>query len=78
MQEWVDLHKKILNKTLSGRLRELKNKRKVQLGNPKSGRGRLRELIITNKSQFKWGFTNVVVTRPSTVILHIILNPIQQ
>ena len=30
------------NKTLSGRLRQLKNKRKVQLGNPKSGRGRLR------------------------------------
>ena len=78
MQEWADLHQKVLNKTLSGRLRELKNKRKVQLGNPKSGRGRLRELIITNKSQFKWGFTTVVVTRPSTVILHIILNLIQQ
>ena len=34
---------------MSGRLRELKNKGKVQLGNPKSGRGRLiRELFITN------------------------------
>ena len=30
-----------------GRLQELKNKGKVQLGNPKSGRGRLRELFIT-------------------------------
>ena len=29
-----------MNKALSGRLRELKNKRKVRLGNPKSGRGR--------------------------------------
>ena len=28
-----------MNKTLRGRLPELKNKRKVQLGNPKSGRG---------------------------------------
>ena len=32
-----------MNKTLSGRLRELKNKRKLHLGNPKSGRSRLRE-----------------------------------
>ena len=32
-----------MNKTLSGRrFREFKNKRKVQLGNPKSGDGRLR------------------------------------
>ena len=39
---------------LSGRLRELKHKEKVQLGNPKSGRGRLRELFITTfKSNFK-------------------------
>ena len=30
-----------VNKTLSGRLRELKNKGKVQLDNPKSGQGRL-------------------------------------
>ena len=59
-------------KTLSGRLQELKNKGKVQLGNPKSGRGRLRaygsshlrELFITKfKSQFKWGFAKVVITR---------------
>ena len=34
------------------------------MGNPKSGRGRLRELCITKfKSQFKQGFTKVVVTR---------------
>ena len=34
------------------------------MGNPKSGRGRLRELFITKfKSQFKWGFAKVVVTR---------------
>ena len=33
------------NKTLSGRLRQFKNKGKVQLGNPKSGRGRLRERV---------------------------------
>ena len=48
------------NKTLSGRLRELKNKEKFLLGNPKSGRGRLRELslreIFITKSQFKRGF----------------------
>ena len=51
-------------RTLSGRLQELKNKGKVQLGNPKSGRGRLRELCITKfKSQFKRGFAKVVVTR---------------
>ena len=51
-------------KTLSGRLQELKNKGKVQLGNPKSGCGRLRELFITKfKSQFRWGFAKVVITR---------------
>ena len=34
------------------------------MDNPKSGRGSLRELFITNfKSQFKWGFAKVVVTR---------------
>ena len=32
-----------MNKTLSGHLGELKNKGKVQLGNPKRGSGRLRE-----------------------------------
>ena len=51
-------------RTLNGRLKELKNKGEVQLGNSKSGRGRLRELFITKfKSQFKWGFAKVVVTR---------------
>ena len=46
--------------TLSGRLQELKNKGEVQLGNPKSGRGRLRELFITKfKSQFKWVYAKV-------------------
>ena len=53
-----------MNKSLSGRLRELKNKGKVQLSNPKSGRGRLRELFITKfKSRFKRGFTKVFVIR---------------
>ena len=47
----------------SGRLQELRNKENVQLGNPKSGRGRLRELFIKFESQFKWGFAKVVVTR---------------
>ena len=47
-------------KTLNGCLQELKNKEKIDLGNPKSGRGRLRDLY---KSQFKWGFAKVVVTR---------------
>ena len=57
-----------MNKTLSGRLRELKNKGKVQLGNPRSDRGRLRELFITKfKSQFKRGFTKVVTTRAGRV-----------
>ena len=53
-----------LFKPLSGCLQELKNKRKFQLGIPKSGRGRLRELFITKiKSQLKLGFAKVVVTR---------------
>ena len=53
-----------MNKTLSGCLRELKNKGKVRLGNPKSDRGHTRELFITKfKSEFKRGFTKVVVTR---------------
>ena len=53
-----------MNKNLSGRLRELKNKGKVQLSNPKGGRGRLRELFIKKfKSQFKRGFTKVFVIR---------------
>ena len=34
------------------------------MGNPKSGRGRLRELLIKKfKQQFKRGFTKLVVTR---------------
>ena len=46
-----------MNKTLSGRLQELKNKGKVQLGYPKSDRGRLKELFITKfKTQFERGF----------------------
>ena len=53
-----------MNKTLSGRLRELKNKGKVRLGNPKSDRRHSRELFITKfTSEFKRGFTKVVVTR---------------
>ena len=53
-----------MKKTRTGGLREQKNNRIVRLGNPKSGRGRLRQLFITMlKSQFKRGFTNVVVNR---------------
>ena len=53
-----------MNKILSGRLRELKNKGKNQLDNTTRGRGRLRELFIRKfKSQFNRGFTVVVVTR---------------
>ena len=42
-----------------------KNKGKVQLGNPKRGRGRLgeRSLGAKFKSQFKRGFTKFVMTR---------------
>ena len=50
-----------VNQTLSVRVRELKNKGKVQLGNSKSGR--FQELFITEfKAQFKQGFTKVFVT----------------
>ena len=53
-----------MNKILSGRLRELKNKGKNQSDNTTRGRGRLRELFIRKfKSQFNRGFTEVVVTR---------------
>ena len=49
-----------MNNTLSGRLQELKNKEKVQLGNPKSGHSCLRDSFITKfNSQFKWGFAKV-------------------
>ena len=51
-----------MKKTRTGGLREHKNNGIVQLGNPKGGRGRLLQLFIT-KSQFKRGFTNVVVNR---------------
>ena len=53
-----------MSKTLRGRLQKLKNKGKVQWGNSKSSRGRLRELFTTKfKSQFNRGFTKVFVTR---------------
>ena len=53
-----------MQKALTGRLQQLKNKGKVWLGNPKSGCARLRELCITKfKSQSKRGFAKVVVTR---------------
>ena len=42
-----------MNKTLSGNLRELKNKGNVQLGNPKSGRSRLPEGSLTTAFHFK-------------------------
>ena len=51
---------------LSGRLREFKNKGKVQSGNAKSGPGRARERSVTRplitklKSQFKRGLTELV------------------
>ena len=54
---------------LSGRLREFKNRGKVQLGNAKSGPGRARERSVTRplitkfKSQFKRGLTEIVLTR---------------
>ena len=51
-----------VNKTLSDRLQELKNKEKVQLGNPKSGHSCLRDSFMTKfNSQFKRGFAKVVV-----------------
>ena len=45
-----------MNKTLSGRVRELKNKGKIKLGEPKSGCGRLRELFITKFKSVQMGF----------------------
>ena len=65
----------IIIRPLSGRLRQLKNKGKVQLGNSKSGRGRLplaygigryeSEVFITKceSQSVLRGFTKVVVTR---------------
>ena len=59
-----------MNKTLSGRLRELKKQKgKVQLGDSKSGCDRLRKRSLTKafhykfQSRVKGGFTKVVVTR---------------
>ena len=49
---------------LSGLLQVLKNNGKVQLGNPNSGRSRLRELLVTKVyHSSNRGFTKVVVTR---------------
>ena len=42
-----------IDETLSGLLRELKNNEKVQLGNPKGGRGRLRERSLTRAFTFR-------------------------
>ena len=42
-----------MNKTLSGHLQELKNKGKVHLGNPKSGRGRFWEWSLMTAFQYK-------------------------
>ena len=59
-----------MNKTLSGRLQELKNKEKVQLGNPKSSHSCLRDSFITKfNSQFKQGFAKVHVVVNYTVEL---------
>ena len=67
-----------MNKNLSARLRELKNKGNVQLGNTKSGGGRLRKRSLTRafhnklKSQFKRGFTKVVVTSKSWSLTRVV------
>ena len=42
-----------MNENLSGCLRELKNKGKVQLGNTKSGRSRLRKGSLTRAFPYK-------------------------
>ena len=42
-----------MNKTLSGCLRQLNTKGKVQLGNPKNGRSRIRERSLTRAFQYK-------------------------
>ena len=53
-----------MQKTLSGRLHELTNKGKAQLGNPKSSRGRLRELLLQSLRRSSNGvFAKVVITR---------------
>ena len=54
-----------MKRTLSGRLQELKTEEKSSWVIAVAyGSGRLRELFITKfKSQLKWGFAKVVVTR---------------
>jgi len=42
-----------MQRTLSGRLQELKSKGKVQLGNPKSGRSRLWEQLVVGAFHYK-------------------------
>ena len=42
-----------MNKTLSGCLRELNTKEKVQLGNPKNGRSRILKRSLTRAFQYK-------------------------
>ena len=59
-----------MNKSLSGRLREFKNKGQVQLGNPKSGRCRLRERSLMNGKGGRnqsWLRTRLVARRALTV-----------
>ena len=64
-----------MNNTLSSRLRELKNKGKVQLSNPKSGCSHLRERSLKSVQtgfhkggrNWSWSFTRVVAKRASTV-----------
>ena len=51
-------HLFICKRLLSGHLQELKNKRKVQLGDPKSGRGPLWERSLTR-------------ARDKTTLLHL-------
>ena len=62
-------------KTLSGRLREPKNKGKVHFSNPRTSRGRLRELFITGFHKggrnYSWSLTRVVAGRASTEFVEL-------
>ena len=49
----LSLKSRFIRERLSGCLRELKTKRKVQLGNPKSGRGHLLERSLTRAFNYK-------------------------
>ena len=72
-----------MRKTLSGRLRELKNKGKVHLSNSITSRGRLRELFITKFKfrvqtgfhkggrNYSWSLTRVVAGRASTEFVEL-------